>query len=305
MTRPRVEQRLAMVLAVVPWLAEHGGSTVQEVADRFDLPPEEVLEVLSAVQCCEVPPYGGATLGIAVFPDGEIVVDPLVAFERPLDLTADEAFGLLTVARAALSLAGGQAGDPLARAVDELERRVGGELEVDLEAPELLDELRPWVAEGRVLELSYLSANRDELTERTVEPWGLVSSDGHWYLVAHCRRAGGRRTFRVDRIDRVVPTAETVTPPPDPDLDVSVATDAPPVTLRAPLDRAWVLDGVPVDSTVTVGDELEVVLPVASSVFLEQLVLRLGPGTRVLEPEHLRDLPAETARRLLERYEQR
>ncbi|MGH9154348.1 MAG: helix-turn-helix transcriptional regulator [Acidimicrobiales bacterium] len=39
---------------------------------------------------------------------------------------------------------------------------------------------------------------------RSVEPWGLLFRDGHWYLVGHDRTRAARRTFRVDRIDGAV-----------------------------------------------------------------------------------------------------
>ncbi len=46
---------------------------------------------------------------------------------------------------------------------------------------------------------------RGNATERLVDPWGLVDKDGVWYLVAGT--ADGRRTFRMDRVTAVAPTA--------------------------------------------------------------------------------------------------
>jgi predicted DNA-binding transcriptional regulator YafY len=42
----------------------------------------------------------------------------------------------------------------------------------------------------------------DELTHRTVEPYGVVGWQGHWYLVGYCRLRRDHRTFRIDRIQR-------------------------------------------------------------------------------------------------------
>ncbi|MEO6120761.1 MAG: WYL domain-containing protein [Acidimicrobiales bacterium] len=39
---------------------------------------------------------------------------------------------------------------------------------------------------------------------RSVEPWGLLFRNGHWYLVGHDRTRDARRTFRVDRIESAV-----------------------------------------------------------------------------------------------------
>src|SRR5207244_2198268 len=38
-------------------------------------------------------------------------------------------------------------------------------------------------------------------TERMVEPRGLLTREGYWYLVALDRTRGGSRNFRVDRIE--------------------------------------------------------------------------------------------------------
>jgi predicted DNA-binding transcriptional regulator YafY len=47
--------------------------------------------------------------------------------------------------------------------------------------------------------MSYRS-HADELTQRQVEPYGIVGLDGHWYLVGYCRLRQTQRMFRLDRI---------------------------------------------------------------------------------------------------------
>ena len=42
--------------------------------------------------------------------------------------------------------------------------------------------------------------------ERTVEPWGVVTARGRWYLVGHDRDRNATRTFRLSRIDAGVQT---------------------------------------------------------------------------------------------------
>ena len=41
-----------------------------------------------------------------------------------------------------------------------------------------------------------------ELTQRVVEPYGVVGREGKWYLIGYCRLRQGFRTFRLDRITR-------------------------------------------------------------------------------------------------------
>ena len=306
-TKPSVDERLALVLAVVPWLAEQGGATVAEIGSRFGIDADEVMSVLSAVQCCEVPPYGGATIGIAVFEDGTVQVDPIVAFDRPLRFTADEAFGLIAAGRAALAVDRGVGSDggALQRGLAKLEEQLGGGIVVDLDTPPLLDELRVALDDRAQVRMDYYSASRDEVSTRVVDPWALRSADGNWYLVGHCHRADDRRVFRVDRIDHLARTGATVPPDssdPRPDEPIAPGAEATSVRVRLPADRRWLLDAVVVDELIEHGDQIEVVLPVGGPAFLEQLVVRLGPGTEVLEPAELVAVGRDAARRLLDRY---
>jgi predicted DNA-binding transcriptional regulator YafY len=56
----------------------------------------------------------------------------------------------------------------------------------------------------RCVSIRYQS-ERGELTERTVEPYGLVGRQGKWYLVGWCRLRVDWRTFRLDRVRKVDP----------------------------------------------------------------------------------------------------
>ncbi len=55
----------------------------------------------------------------------------------------------------------------------------------------------------RVLRLTYRGAERDEDTQRDVEPLGVVFYGGAWYLVGWCRLRLDYRHFRIDRIRRL------------------------------------------------------------------------------------------------------
>ena len=49
-------------------------------------------------------------------------------------------------------------------------------------------------------------AEHGQITERIVEPYGLVGRQGKWYLVGWCRLRVDWRTFRLDRVRQVDPT---------------------------------------------------------------------------------------------------
>jgi proteasome accessory factor B len=103
--------------------------------------------------------------------------------------------------------------------------------------------------------LKYRSPEGD-VTERAVDPYGLVYSGGDWQVVGHCHLRAAPRTFRVDRIERLRVAGRPGTPdferPDNWDLSMYVQRSAwvfragPSelfdVTLDIGPDRAWMAD---------------------------------------------------------------
>ena len=106
---------------------------------------------------------------------------------------------------------------------------------------------------------------------RTLEPWGLSSKRGHWYVVGFDRERDALRAFRADRIEGDVKVGAPdafAAPPPDfrPDDHVEARPwllgDEEPVTVRIAVDdsrRDALLDELGSDATL-VGDQIELVV---------------------------------------------
>jgi predicted DNA-binding transcriptional regulator YafY len=82
------------------------------------------------------------------------------------------------------------------------------------------------VRDGQVVRFTYRASGRPSPEERTVEPWGVVSWRGRWYLVGFDRGRQGQRAFRLSRVvgevDLLGPRGAVV-PPPGVDLRGAVA----------------------------------------------------------------------------------
>ncbi|GIE83212.1 transcriptional regulator [Actinoplanes philippinensis] len=85
------------------------------------------------------------------------------------------------------------------------------------ETPEAVALLQEAVVARRRIRFVY--RGRGEDAERVAEPWGVIDKSDIHYLVAGT--VNGRRTFRVDRMSRVVVTGETFERPADLDLDAA------------------------------------------------------------------------------------
>lgn len=77
----------------------------------------------------------------------------------------------------------------------------------------LLESLRT----SRTLEIAYAKPGEPAQT-RKVDPYGLIVSEGNWYLYTHDQQRNARRTFLVARIESAAVTADRYTTPADFDL---------------------------------------------------------------------------------------
>lgn len=74
----------------------------------------------------------------------------------------------------------------------------------------LLLRLSEAIGQSQRMFMEYRSLD-DELTQRKIDPYGVVARDGRWYLVAYCHLRRDYRTFRLDRIQQAQPLDEPFT----------------------------------------------------------------------------------------------
>ena len=117
--RPRSGDRLQQMLALVPWILAHPGSTMAELATRFDIDESELEQDLELLPMCGLPPYTADRLiDVWVGDDGAVSIRLAEYFERPLRLTPAEGVALLAAGRTLLAVPGSDPVGPLAGAVE-------------------------------------------------------------------------------------------------------------------------------------------------------------------------------------------
>jgi proteasome accessory factor C len=308
-------RRLRRLLAVIGWLAQVGEAPIAEVSKRFGISEQELVAELELAACCGTPPYTPDTLMEIEVSETSVRAFLPAEYARPRPLTPAEGFAVAASARLLLAVPGSD-DDALARALAKLDAALGSHASVglDVDAPEFLGEVRAATEAGRSVEIEYLSASRDELTTRVVDPVQVITIDGHWYLDGFCHRAGDMRRFRVDRINAVRDAPDR-----DGDGDGSATATqwarpleemfvpgpgAVEVHVRLGPSAQWVPESIPVRSVTRDGDGklTDVVLDVSGMAWFERLLLQLGPAARVVRPAELTGLAADAARRVLARY---
>jgi proteasome accessory factor C len=309
--RPLPGPRLRRVLALVPWIAEHPGARLADIAARFGISEAELDRDLELIFMCGLPPYTPDRLIDVDITDGRVWIRLAEYFARPVRLAPDEGLALLAAGRALLDVPGSDEHGALATALDKLERALGaGEgLSVEVGDPPFLEELRGAATERHRVEIDYYSFGRDALTTRKIDPDAVFHAFGHWYADAWCHLVNAERLFRVDRVRAVRPTGEVFEPRRGPGERVPEAVyrpspDDPRVTLELPSEAGWVAESYPYEELKQQRDgSWRVVLAVSERAWLERLLLQLGPDVRVVAPDNLRSVAAAAAARLLGRYE--
>jgi proteasome accessory factor B len=154
---------------------------------------------------------------------------------------------------------------------------------------------------GQVVRFQHRSSRAEPYTTRIVEPWGVVTDRGRWYLVGRDRDRDAIRTFRLSRIGaEVTPIGPdgAVGKPGDIDLRqiVARAVGEAPSGIEARVwvaaDRATSLRrvGAVVGHAVQGGRDGDVLsIDIGSLDRLAREVAGHGPDAVVLEPESLRN----------------
>jgi proteasome accessory factor C len=339
--QPSAADRLSRLLAMVPWVLEHQGAPLEEVADRFGITTDQLVKDLELLFVCGTPGHLPDDLIEADWEGGRLHIGNADAIARPLRLGIDEALALITGLRTLIDVpgfAGEQDREALTGALAKLTEAAGEAahasraLSVDLardagadrggdtaarDASEVLAVLREALRHPggrRRLRLHYLVPSRDETTERDVDPMRLLTVDARWYLEGWCHRAGGVRMFRVDRVVTARVLDADGTPPEQAvarDVDDGLFTpgeDDLVVTLEVDAQARWLLEHVPVESVEELGGpggqgRARVRLRTPDDRWLRRLLLPLGGAAVVVDPPEVAEGLVRAARTALEAHE--
>jgi len=317
---------------MVPWVLEHQGAPLEEVADRFGITTDQLVKDLELLFVCGTPGHLPDDLIEADWEGGRLHIGNADAIARPLRLGIDEALALITGLRTLIDVpgfAGEQDREALTGALAKLTEAAGEAahasraLSVDLTRDSAADEGSEVLATAREalrhpggrrrLRLRYLVPSRDETTERDVDPMRLLTVDGRWYLEGWCHRAGGVRMFRVDRTVTAQVLDADGTPPERAvarDVDDGLFTpgeDDLVVTLELDAQARWLLEHVPVESVEELDEpdgrgRARVRLRTADDRWLRRLLLPLGGAAVVVDPPEVAEGLARAARTALQAH---
>ncbi len=312
------QAQVRRLLSLVPYLREHDGAAMADVARAFDISVRTLREDLNVLWMCGLPGLSpGDLIDIdmdAVEGEGVIHLSNADYLTRPLRLSADEALALVLGLRTLREIAGPGQRAAVDRALAKLGAATGSPLhdQASVAVTAGRDEVQARIADGlqrgRRLDLTYDVASRAETTQRQVDPLRVFVLEGYGYLEAWCYSAQALRTFRLDRVAEASVTDTPVAP-----HDVRLRNlsagwfdalrDAPLVTLDLAPEAAWVAEYYPTEATAAHADGgLTVTMRVTDPAWLRGLLLQLRGGAVVVAPAGAGDSAAEAAQEALDQY---
>lgn len=305
--------RVGIVMALVPYVQEHGPTSIEAAARMFDVTPAVMRELVENLNVIGLP--GGMDhelFGIdwdAFDERDEIDLVNVVAFERAPRLTAREAAALLAgLHYLETSLPSASRTDVIGGLIAKLARGAAdapGQLAL---AADPVDEVRATVADaldrGLAVAFTYRSID-GEVTTRTVDPIRLLVSESQWYLRAWCHLRRDIRTFHLERVSDLVvtdtPAGEhedhetTLLPGRGGDVGVRIAFP----TSTAPLLGHY-LENADVSAA---GDSSTAVVYVADPRALTRLAARRGGEVELVDPPVAREAVSEWVQSALAQYD--
>ena len=305
--------RVDRLLAMIVFLQGRRVTRAEDMAAHFEISARTVYRDLAALCEAGVPVVGEPGVGYNLMKGYHL---------PPVMFTQEEAGALFVAGELAERLTDASVQGPVREALRKVRAilpRTGQEFVNRLE-PRMrvttgfkTDRRKAWlgrlhtaVAGHCVVRMHYRN-NRDESSQRDVEPSGLLFYGGRWHLVAWCRLRGEERDFRTDRIEKLEVLPARFEPRGEFRADDYLSHRRADAVKHECIIRfpRWAMDRVrrewqtAVVREVTDGDGVTTTLAVTSLDWMARWLLAFGPEVHIQAPADLRtqvrELALETA----------
>lgn len=315
----QAQDKLAFLLALVPYLMDRDRVSVAEAAEHFGVEKSQLRDAVRLIAVSGVPgetnQYQPGDLFDIAWDDFEdndqIVLTHQVAIDDSPRFSAREAAALIAGLQYLSALPENADRDVIGSLMAKLARGASAAPSqvavAGSETDATLAVIRDAVAGGTQLDFDYLNS-RGERERRRVDPLRIESIDQDWYLRGWDHLRTAIRTFRLDRIDDLRATDQPITYRPGDVTLPETLFEGTPDDLLVTIDVSasavpLIEDYIPEGAARQEHDGLvRTSVRVAHFHGLKRLVAGLSGVLTVLDPPEARAVVAEWARAGAERY---
>ena len=208
-------KRFDRIVAILIQLQSKKIVKAQELADRFDCSLRTIYRDIRTLEASGVPIYSEAGVGYALMEGYRLPpvmftreeVSSFIAAEKLMQKFTDPSLGT-HYASAMFKL------KSVLRSTDKdylsnIESRIimqAAEPMFNDNSPNTLAVLFEGIAEKKQVLLSYKTFDKEETTQRKIEPVGVFHDHNNWYFLSYCHLRKDYRQFRTDRIQGIQKT---------------------------------------------------------------------------------------------------
>ena len=196
--------RTARALDLIPFLLEHQGISVAELAAEFQVTQIQIMEDLNLLFVCGLPGYTPLELIDMNFEDGFVTVSDPQVLDKPRKLSKPELTTLLVSLEVMKTFAKSTVRKEIADLQLKLQSVLDRKPTIDVVVKESIDskleEILYAIEKGSAVDIHYLSAHSDKESWRKIIPNRVYFEGRHAYVESWCITSQGERVFRLDRI---------------------------------------------------------------------------------------------------------
>ena len=294
--------RTARLLDLVPFLNNHQGIALKELAAHFDVTPTQMSADLMTLWMCGLPGYTPLELMDLEFESGFVTIRNAPTLAKPRTITFQEGVALLLGLDLVASSIPEERSD-LLNSVQSLRERLTKLLGVPIKlsfvaatSGAVSTTISQAIQSNSGLEIRYHSLYKDQISERSVMPVDLYDSNGQQYMRAFCFSANDYREFRVDRIESA--TAAVV--PAQVSADVvnqeKIAFQITTQTHSRDVAERFAISDLPLEAAIKLSSY--------SRQWIERSVMASGAAVTLNSPLEIRAELVKKAQLMLNRYKE-
>jgi proteasome accessory factor C len=297
--------RTARALDLVPYLLEHQGISIPELAEAFGVSEKQINDDLVLIHMCGLPGYTPLELIDMYYEDGYVTVSDPQSFKKPRSMNKIEMTSLLV----SLDLLKSLRTDDVAKEIEALKLKLQENMRFEnpfvvvqnVENTEMVETIERAIAKSTLLRIDYASGTKDKTSVREILPIEIYVANGSTYLNAWCQSSKGDRTFRLDRIlsyEIIEGSVSNQTR----ERNVEPFDSSPIELLVSKAARNFIEDNRAIIGQIEEGERLRIELNPIDREWLVRTILGFGGQIEVSEPKELALEVVSRAREIKQSY---
>lgn len=208
-------KRFDRIVAILIQLQSKKIIKAQELADRFDCSLRTIYRDIRTLEASGVPIYSEAGVGYALMEGYRLPpvmftreeVSSFIAAEKLMQKFTDPSLGnhYASAMYKLKSVLRSNDKDWLSNIESRVVMQTAEPMFND-NSPNTLTVLFESIAEKKQILLSYKTFDKEEVTQRNIEPVGVFHDHNNWYFLGYCHLRKDYRQFRTDRIQAIKKT---------------------------------------------------------------------------------------------------